>query len=34
MKGEWKIPFKKLEWYSGVTEEGEKQGFLFNKNIL
>jgi hypothetical protein len=28
MKGEWKIPFKKLEWYSGVTEEGEKQGYI------
>jgi hypothetical protein len=28
MKGDWKIPFKKLEWHSGVTEEGEKLGFV------
>ncbi len=28
MKAEWKIPFKKLEWHSGVTEEGEKQGYI------
>jgi hypothetical protein len=29
MKGEWKIPFKKLEWHSGVTEEGESKGFIY-----
>lgn len=28
MKGDWKIPFKKLEWHSGVTEEGEKLGYV------
>ena len=28
MKGDWKIPFKKLTWRSGVTEEGEAQGYV------
>ena len=28
MKGDWKIPFKKLEWHSGLTEEGEAQGYV------
>lgn len=28
MKNEWKIPFKKLEWHSGVTKEGEEKGYV------
>lgn len=28
MKNDWKIPFKKLEWHSGVTELGEELGHI------
>jgi hypothetical protein len=29
MKNEWKIPFKKLEWHSGVTDLGVSQGYVY-----
>ena len=29
MKADWKIPFKKLEWKSGVTKEGEERGYIY-----
>lgn len=29
MKAEWKIPFKKLEWHSGITEEGQNKGLVY-----
>lgn len=29
MKSEWQIPFKKLEWHSGITEEGQNKGLVY-----
>jgi len=29
MKTEWEIPFKKLKWRSGINEEGESKGLIY-----
>lgn len=29
MKSEWQIPFKKLKWRSGINEEGQMKGLIY-----